>query len=380
VSFQASAGRESAKKIFHVFSTFDLGGPESRFLKLAALLGDEFEHYVVAMDGKFGAADYITSSNVQLIKAPMVRGGVIPNFSRLRALIKSVNPSHIVSYNFGALEAVFSSLALGIGHTHAEEGFGTDEIVTRIKRRNILRLLAFKVSRAKLVVVSQGLEDIARREWRVPAHRIARINNGVVAENQLTLDRVHLHRARLIEGKQEFWFGTAARLRPIKRIDRMLQAMAILLKNPSLKLAPRLLVLGDGPDLPILRDLAANLGITHAVEFRGQVEDVHQHMSGMHVFVMSSDSEQMPLGVIEAMHCQLPIISTHVGDIKDMVSHQNKPLIGDLTPESLAQSMLLLVVNPQNAFELGRQNREKALEQFSLDSMLEGWRSRFLNH
>jgi glycosyltransferase involved in cell wall biosynthesis len=380
MGMQTSVEKKPPTKIFHVFSTFDLGGPESRFLKLAALLGDELEHHVVAMDGKFGAAEYITSTNVRLIKTPMARGGVVPNFSRLRALIKSINPSHIVSYNFGALEAVFSSIGLGIGHTHAEEGFGTDEIDTRIRRRNILRLFAFKISRAKLVVVSQGLETIARSEWRIPANRIARINNGVAPENQLALDQAHLRRVSLLDNKQQFWFGTAARLRPIKRLDRMLYAMAILLKEPSLKLAPHLLVLGDGPDLPLLRDLAFNLGIAHAVEFRGQVEDVHEHMSGIHAFVMSSDSEQMPLGVVEAMHCQLPIVSTHVGDIKDMVSHQNRPLIGDLNPESLAQSMLLLVTNTQNAFEMGQQNRKKALEQFSLESMLEGWRNRFLNH
>lgn len=372
--------RGPAKKILHVFSTFDLGGPESRFLKLAALLGTEFEHHVVAMDGKFGAAEYITSNNIKLIKVKMVRGGVVPNFSTLRKLVKTINPSHVASYNFGALEAVFSTIGLGVGHTHAEEGFGADEIVTRIKRRNVLRFVAFKVSRAKLLVVSEGVQTIARTEWHVPAHRIVRVNNGVAAEKPVALDHAHLKRKSLLEVKSEFWFGTAARLRPIKRVDRLLQAMAILIKVPNLALTPRLLILGDGPDLPQLKDLAKQLGIADAVEFRGQVEDVHQQMSAMHAFVMSSDSEQMPLGVVEAMHCQLPIVATHVGDIKDMVSLPNKPLIGELTPNSLAQSMLALISNPQHAFELGQQNQLKAVEQFSLEAMLTGWRNRFLNH
>jgi glycosyltransferase involved in cell wall biosynthesis len=376
----ATEGNKKAKKIFHVFSTFDLGGPESRFLKLAALLGDEFEHHVVAMDGKFGAAEYITSNNVHLIKTSMARGGAIPNYTKLRQLIKNINPCHIVSYNFGALEVVFSSIGLGINHTHAEEGFGVDEIVKRIKRRNFLRYLAFKVSRAKLLVVSQGIETIARSEWKIPATRIVRINNGVPLESPAVLERASVLRADLINHKQEFWFGTAARLRPIKRVDRMLHALAIVVKTPKLKLSPKLLVLGDGPDLPQLRELAVNLGITHAIQFAGQVEAVNHHMSGMHAFVMTSDSEQMPLGVIEAMHSQLPVVSTNVGDIKDMVSLENRPLISELNPEDIARSMLALLTNPQFAFDLGHLNRCKAIEQFSNEAMLAGWRNRFLNH
>jgi glycosyltransferase involved in cell wall biosynthesis len=380
VSDLASQQSPVPKKILHVFSTFDLGGPESRFLKLAALLGDEFEHHVIAMDGKFGAAEFITSTNVRLVKVSMTRGGVAPNFRKLRDLIKSIKPIHIVSYNFGALESVFSSLFLGIGHSHAEEGFGADEIVKRIKRRNLLRLLAFKISRARLVVVSQGVEAIARSEWRIPTKRIVRINNGVASEKQDALERAQLLRAVALDNQKEFWFGTAARLRPIKRVDRLLQAMAIVVKTHDLDVAPRLLVLGDGPDLPQLKELASKLGIAHAVEFRGQVEDVLHHLSGLHAFAMSSDSEQMPLGVVEAMHCQLPIVSTDVGDIKDMVSLANKPLIGELTPESMARSMLTLVRNPEHASYLGLQNRLKAVQQFSLEAMLGGWRNRFLNH
>ena len=91
----------------------------------------------------------------------------------------------------------------------------------------------------------------------------------------------------------------------------------------------------------------------------------------MDIFALTSDTEQMPLGILEAMASGLPIISLAVGDVMDMVSEQNRPFVvrRDAEPE-LLNRLLSLVDNPDLRGTLGRANRNTATARFDHQTMV----------
>ena len=117
--------------------------------------------------------------------------------------------------------------------------------------------------------------------------------------------------------------GTVAALREEKNISRLMHAFAML---P----AGRLVIVGDGPQRPALEALAASLGVAERVCFAGHHLDTAAFYAQFDIFALSSDTEQMPLSVIEAMASGLPVVSTDVGDVRLMVASENIPFVTGL--------------------------------------------------
>ncbi|MEX0297444.1 MAG: glycosyltransferase family 4 protein, partial [Kordiimonas sp.] len=88
------------------------------------------------------------------------------------------------------------------------------------------------------------------------------------------------------------------------------------------------------------------------------------------VYALSSDTEQMPLSIIEAMATGLPIVSTDVGDVKKMVSDENKPYIVGREAPVLAENLSGLLRTPTTAEKIGAANYQKAKAQYGIDQMV----------
>ncbi len=80
-------------------------------------------------------------------------------------------------------------------------------------------------------------------------------------------------------------------------------------------------LIGEGPLTPNLKDLAAELGVSERVEFRGAAipAEIADRLRASDVFVLSSLSENMPLAVLEALCCGLPVAATDVGGVPEAV-------------------------------------------------------------
>jgi len=120
----------------------------------------------------------------------------------------------------------------------------------------------------------------------------------------------------------ELVIGTVAPLRPEKNIGRLLRVFAML-GNP----APlRLVVAGDGVERGALGRLAAQLGIADWVIFTGRVAP-ESVLGTFDIFALSSDTEQMPNALLEAMAASRAIAAVDVGDVKTIVCEENREFI-----------------------------------------------------
>jgi glycosyltransferase involved in cell wall biosynthesis len=158
---------------------------------------------------------------------------------------------------------------------------------------------------------------------------------------------------------------TVARLVPIKNVALLLDAVAIVSRRVS---HVHLLVVGEGPEGEALTKRAAALGLSGAVTFAGyvpQAETPAFYRSG-DVFGLSSDFDNSPNVVLEAMACGLPVVTTDVGGVREFVTDRTGGAVvtaGDAT--ALAAALERYLIAPAAAREAGAYNRARATSEFS---------------
>jgi glycosyltransferase involved in cell wall biosynthesis len=134
-------------------------------------------------------------------------------------------------------------------------------------------------------------------------------------------------------------------------------------------------IAGAGPELEHLRRLAADLRIADRTHFLGHVEDVPALLRSIDVFVLSSDTEQMPNSLLQAMAAARPVAGVDVGDVKIIVSPENRSLIVPREDEdALTSALSALIADPARREKLGRINQEHIKAHYGLDGMVGAYR------
>jgi glycosyltransferase involved in cell wall biosynthesis len=279
----------------------------------------------------------------------------------------------LITYNFGAIDAALANrIAPLCPHLHFEDGFGPDEAAGRqLPRRVWARRVALS-GKSTIVVPSKTLLNVARSIWRFRSSRLRYIPNGVDCarfEKPAAKGDAPLRRRA-----GEILIGSLGALRPEKNIGRLLRLFAGLTAARPLRLA----IIGDGPERAALERQAAALGIAERTVFVGEASEPERLLAELDVFVLASDTEQMPYSLIEAMAAGLPVVATDVGDVKAMLPPANQPFIAAPDAEALLSAQLQrLVERPDLRRTVGDLNRQHARERFDRRAMLEQYSDLF---
>jgi glycosyltransferase involved in cell wall biosynthesis len=337
----------------HVFPTFAVAGAQVRFAAVANHFGPAFRHIVVSLDGNLGCRERLRPDlDATFPEIGAAKNAMLANAIRFHGLLRQWRPDVLVTGNWGAIEFALANLWPVTRHIHVVDGFGPEERTTQIPRRVWVRRLA--LSWTPVILPSRNLVRIARDIWRLPDRVIRYIPNGI------DLGRFATDGSR--RGQGEPVIGTVAALREEKNIGRLIRAVAML---P----AGRLVIVGDGAERPRLEALATELGIAGRVTFAGHRQDTQALYAEFDIFALSSDTEQMPLSVIEAMASGLPVASTDVGDVRLMVSDANAPHVVTLSDDALAGALAALIGDPDSCRRIGMANLAKAQREFDEAAM-----------
>jgi glycosyltransferase involved in cell wall biosynthesis len=139
----------------------------------------------------------------------------------------------------------------------------------------------------------------------------------------------------------------------------------------------RLEILGDGPLRKELEQLTAKLGISERVRFLGAGLDVGGFLSRIDAFVLSSLSEELPMTVLEAMASSLPVISTAVGAVPELVGESG---CGWLSPPGRPDELASAMLNAASAPALrqyGARARSYVEREYSTRVMASGYEELF---
>jgi glycosyltransferase involved in cell wall biosynthesis len=347
-----------APLLLHVFSTFAVGGPQMRFAALAAQFGPRYRHVVLAMDGDYACAERLPPElGIRCEPMDVAKGATLHNVRRFRRQLRAIGPDLLVTYNWGAIEWAMANLPRLVRHLHVEDGFGPEERAGQLPRRALTRRVV--LARSPVLVPSRTLHRIATEIWRLNPRRVHYVPNGI------DLARF----AGQPEHHAEPVVGTVAALRPEKNLARLLHAFRRVADAPP----ARLVIVGDGPERPQLERLADELELKGSVTFTGHIADPASLYGGFDLFALSSDTEQMPMSVIEAMAAGLPIAATDVGDVGAMLASENRPYVTPLADADLGQAILALIRDAGLRSRIGAANRAKAEQEFTEAAMLAGW-------
>jgi glycosyltransferase involved in cell wall biosynthesis len=138
-----------------------------------------------------------------------------------------------------------------------------------------------------------------------------------------------------------------------------------------------LVIVGDGPERAGLQALAAALGVAARVSFLGHVAEPAPLFAGFDIFALSSDTEQMPISVIEAMAAGLPVAATAVGDVPAMLAEANLGNIVARDDAALAGSLAALLDDADLRRRIGAANRARALAMFDQERMFAAYAALF---
>jgi L-malate glycosyltransferase len=321
-------------RLIHLHSTFNLGGKEARAVALMNAWGTAFEHDIVsAVPGDTAAAALIDAGVPARLSPDFPPLAGRPGLVRLRALAAAMRGYDLVlTYNWGAMDAVLAKrLFGGPPLVHHEDGFNEDEAV----RQNPLRVLARRLAlpcAGRLIVPSRNLERMALDIWRQPRDRVAYVPNGVdmaLYGAPPASDAVPGFARR----PGEIVVGTLAGLRAVKNLPRLVRAFAAAARATP-QVPSRLVIVGRGPEEAAIRAEAERLGVADRLVMPGFVAHPHRYVGLFDVFALSSDSEQFPISLVEAMAAGLPAASTAVGDVAEIVSDANRPFLAATSDEA----------------------------------------------
>ncbi len=366
---KADRSASAAPRLLHVFPTFVPARRETRSATLMNELSADWRHALVAIDGQVSARALLRRPDeVATIEAPRARG-VLASILAWRKLLARERPDLVLTYNWGAFDALAAARSLGLPIVHHEDGFNADEAVRQVPRRLWTRRVLLRG--VHLVVPSRLLAGIARETWGLAPRLVHHIDNGVDLARYAPRDGAPQLRGRLGIPRDALVVGWLGHLRPVKNPLRFLSAMA----RVDADLDAWALVVGDGPERAACEALVAR---THTlfgrVVFAGHQKDPREHLRAMDALCISSDSEQMPIALVEAMATALPAVSTDVGDVRGMLGpHQEAqivPLAEHETSWPLAEAIQGLLADPELRARLGAKNRATALGRYGLEAMV----------
>ena len=357
-----------ALNILHLHSSFDPGGKEARAVRLMNAFGDKAKHVIVSgVEGAYGAREAIARGiRYEIAQNPPPLTGK-PSVSRYEAIAKYMARFDLVlTYNWGAIDGVMARRVFAKNMPpviHHEDGFNADEAARLNPVRNMYRRIALGAAHA-LVVPSHLLERVARKAWKQPAERLHRISNGIdVAAYAKKPD------ARIIPGFKRLpghvVVGTVAGLREVKDLPMLVRAMG------GMKTRAQLVIVGEGPEREAIQDAIDNMGLEKTVLLPGFIPEPHRYMGLFDIFALSSKSEQQPIALMEAMAAGLPVASTPVGDVTQMIAPENAAMISeDWNPVQLRDRIEILAAHPDYRAQIGRANQARARALFDEKAMI----------
>jgi glycosyltransferase involved in cell wall biosynthesis len=163
----------------------------------------------------------------------------------------------------------------------------------------------------------------------------------------------------------QFLIGWVGRLIPVKGADVFLAALAALTGVPWMAS-----ILGDGSERPRLERMAAHLQLGNRVRFHGQVDDAADLLPAFDAFVLSSRSEGTPMVLLEAIAAGVPVVATEVGGVPDVIGPDEGLLVPSERPDSLAQALRAIYLNPTVAKRRALEGRRRLVTEFGPEQWL----------
>ncbi|MCB0581744.1 MAG: N-acetyl-alpha-D-glucosaminyl L-malate synthase BshA [Phaeodactylibacter sp.] len=240
---------------------------------------------------------------------------------------------------------------------------GTD--ITLVGNNNAFApVVAFSINKSDgVTAVSESLKQQTYDYFDIHVD-IRVINNFIDFERFRKVNKDHFKKAIAPNGERILVH--VSNFRKVKRVEDVIR----IFQKVYERLPSKLLLIGDGPERHNLEELCRKLGLCHETRFLGKQDAVEELLAVSDLFIMPSQAESFGLAALEAMACEVPVISSNAGGLPE-VNIQGKTgylsEVGDV--EGMARNAIHILEND----DVLREFRKNALEQarrFDIDNIL----------
>lgn len=309
------------------------GGIEKLAIDMMKFKQQGTEVFVIALEGDKESClkhwPELNSLQTQLIFINKPAGFSLRIIWQLRCLLKKLQVTCIHTHHIGPLlYGGLATLALTkIKHIHTEHDAWH---LTNSKQQVITRWML----RFKPILLVADAETVANE---LPKHlgklrRLDTIVNGIDTTKFKPLATNLDIKEQPTENKTQIIVGCAARLVPEKSLSILIESIAEI-DNCQLKIA------GDGPEKQALIELTESLGLMSRVEFIGHTDDMVSFYQSIDIFVLTSQHEGLPLSLLEAQACGVPVICSDVGAVWEGVCKDTGQLVSEHSALAFAHAL-----------------------------------------
>ena len=356
------------KVIAHLIYRFDIGGLERVMVNCINAM-PECDHVIIALTEASDFAQHL-NQETPVYALNKSQGKDLGSHWRLLGLLRKVKPNVLHTYNLAAIEYHPIAYLAGVkGHIHAEHGREVSDPLGLNTKHNFLRRLMSPFI-DHYVAVSTDLQHWLTDVVEILPKKVTLIRNGIDTsrfspsynEDNEKLGTVKSSTVNFIH---------VARLNPVKDQQNLINAFAQLSHQYR---NIHLTVVGDGELMDMLTELSTSLGIAEKVTFTGARDDIANLLNAADVFVLSSIAEGIPMTVLEAMASGLPVISTNVGGLSELITeNQTGKLVPAEQSQALASAMGDYVKYPENITLHGKNAQHFIIDNFSEQSMIKAY-------
>lgn len=357
-------------KVLRIINRFNIGGPTYNATFLTRFLSDEFETQLIGGLPEINEADSlhvleeygVTPILIEEMKRNPSLMNDIKAFFRIRKIIKSYRP-HIVHTHASKAGAIGRLAAKSCGVpviVHTFHGHVFHSYFGKIKTRlvkTIERFLA-RLSTGIIVISELQKEEIVTQFNIVKSKKVEVIPLGfdlAKFHQNLEIKRANVREKYRIQS-DEIAIAIVGRLAPIKNHFLFLNVVEKALAKTSQKL--KVFIVGDGDMKASIAQRVSEINAQYGavIEMTSWEKDIATFNAGMDIICLSSNNEGTPVSLIEAQAANIPVISTNVGGVSDVVKEGETGYIVPKENEDAFLEKLLFLIENENIRKKMSQN------------------------
>jgi len=366
-------------KILYLVTQSEIGGAQRYIFDLATNLKQSGYEIAVAASGNQELFSLLKEKSIVTYPLKHLVREINPvkdwlAYLEIKQLLRQVKPDilHLNSSKAGVLGSL-AGRAAGIKKIiYTVHGFVFNEPMPGWQKWSYKFAEKFSGRfKDKLICVSEFDRSTGIKNRIVPTEKLITIHNGIAQPNFLSLEQARnelLATYQLPATSYHLIIGTIANFYPTKGLGYLIEAAKLVCeKNDKIIFG----VIGDGPNKSKLTAEIKNQQLEKNFLLLGSKQNAWRYLKAFDFYICSSVKEGFPYSILEAMAAGLPLVSTNVGGILEMIENKKSGLlVKPAEPKELAEVILELSQNKNLAAALGRQAAMAVKEKFNLEKMI----------
>ncbi|MDZ4682406.1 MAG: N-acetyl-alpha-D-glucosaminyl L-malate synthase BshA [Saprospiraceae bacterium] len=240
---------------------------------------------------------------------------------------------------------------------------GTD--ITLVGSNNAFApVVAFSINKSDgVTAVSESLRQQTVDLFNIQKE-IRVIYNFIDFDRFKKIDKDHFKRAIAPNGERILTH--TSNFRKVKRIEDVI----LVFKKVYEKIPSKLLLIGDGPERHSMEELCRKLDLSHEVRFLGKQDAIEELLAVSDLFIMASESESFGLAALEAMACEVPVISTNVGGLPEVNIHGETGFLSEVGDIEQMAHHAIAILSDEEKLQQFRKNALAQARRFDIDNIL----------